>query len=255
MFKHPALLMTIIFWGAMLLFLGFGSRVVEAPVTESSETQDSAEFLQLRAAMVRDQIAARGVRDRETLEALRAVPRHLFVPKFLWPHAYQDYPLPIGHGQTISQPYVVAFMTEALELKRTDRVLEIGTGSGYQAAVLARICPDVYSIEILEDLGKEAAERLKRLGYTNIHLRVGDGYRGWPEAAPFDAIIVTAAPIEIPQALLGQLAIGGRMVVPVGARDQMLVRIRRDKNGYSRQNLLPVRFVPMVREEVPAPVP
>ncbi len=240
---------------AAILYLALGSRVVEAPGTDPGGPQDSAEHLRLREAMVRGQIAARGVRDPETLAALRSVPRHLFVPNYLRPHAYQDYPLPIGHGQTISQPYIVAFMTEALELKRNERVLEIGTGSGYQAAVLAQICAEVYSIEILEELGKEAAERLKKLGYTNIRLRVGDGYRGWPEAAPFDAIIVTAAPSEIPQALLAQLELGGRMVVPVGTRDQMLVRIRRDKKGYSRQNLLPVRFVPMVREEVPASAP
>ncbi len=203
--------------------------------------------------MVREQIAGRGVRDRRTLEAMRSVPRHLFVPEAWRHYAYADTPLPIGHGQTISQPYIVAFMTEALDLKRTDRVLEIGTGSGYQAAVLAQICSEVYSIEIIEPLASEAAARLKQLGYTRVHLRAGDGYRGWPEAAPFDAIIVTAAPDAIPVVLLEQLAVGGRMVVPVGRGEQVLVRIRRTKEGYKRENLLPVRFVPMVREEARVP--
>ena len=164
------------------------------------------------------------------------------------PYAYADTPLPIGHGQTISQPYIVAFMSEALELKGGERVLEIGTGSGYQAAVLAELAREVYSIEIVEPLGREAEKRLRELGYSNIKLRVGDGYRGWPEAAPFDAIMVTAAPDHVPPALIEQLAEGGRLVLPVGSFFQELVRIRRTKDGTKQESLLPVRFVPMTGE-------
>jgi protein-L-isoaspartate(D-aspartate) O-methyltransferase len=198
--------------------------------------------------MVRKQIEDRGVRDKRVLAAMRKVPRHLYVPREMEPYAYADQPLPIGYGQTISQPYIVAFMTEALELKPQDRVLEIGTGSGYQAAVLAELVQDVYSIEIVEPLGREAAERLKRLGYSNIQVRIGDGYRGWPEAAPFDAIIVTAAPDHVPPALVGQLRQGGRLVLPVGRFFQELVRVRRTASGTKQETLLPVRFVPMVGE-------
>jgi protein-L-isoaspartate(D-aspartate) O-methyltransferase len=230
------------------------------PLEEASEQAptvssqiEAAELQNARETMVREQIAERGVRDRRTLEAMRSVPRHFFVPASFRRYAYADAPLPIGHGQTISQPYIVAFMTEALELKPADRVLEIGTGSGYQAAVLARVCSEVYSIEIVEPLATEAAARLKRLGYTSVHLRTGNGYHGWPEAAPFDAIIVTAAPDELPEVLLEQLAVGGRMVAPVGRGEQVLVRIRRTQGDYKRENLLPVRFVPMVREEAQVP--
>lgn len=198
--------------------------------------------------MVRDQIASRGVRDARVLEALRKVPRHLFVPPPVEAYAYDDMPLLIGHGQTISQPYVVAFMTEALELKSQDRVLEIGTGSGYQAAVLAGLVREVYSIEIVDTLAKQAKERLANLGYANVQVRAGDGYRGWPEAAPFDAIVVTAAPDHIPQPLIDQLRDEGRLVLPVGRYDQDLVRIRRTRRGVEKETLLPVRFVPMVGE-------
>ena len=198
--------------------------------------------------MVREQIADRGVRDARVLAAMRKVPRHFFVPQDALPAAYLDQPLPIGHGQTISQPYIVAFMSEALELKPQDRVLEIGTGSGYQAAVLAELAREVYSIEIVEPLGKEAAARLKDLGYERVNLRIGDGYRGWPEAAPFDAIIVTAAPDHVPPALVEQLRKGGRMVLPVGRFAQDLLRLRRTAKGVVQENLLPVRFVPMVGE-------
>ncbi len=198
--------------------------------------------------MIRNQIEARGVRDSRVLEAVRKVPRHLFVlPEYL-SLAYADEPLPIGHGQTISQPYVVAFMTEALEVKPHDKVLEIGTGSGYQAAVLAQVAREVYSIEIIEALGKEAAERLERLGYSNVRVRVADGYRGWPEAAPFDAIVVTAAPDHVPPALVEQLREGGRLVLPLGRYEQDLVRIRRTPHGVEKETLLAVRFVPMVGE-------
>jgi protein-L-isoaspartate(D-aspartate) O-methyltransferase len=213
------------------------------PTTSDSEAQRRA-----RERMVREQIEDRGVRDKRVLAALRKVPRHLFVPGDMVPYAHADGPLPIGYRQTISQPYIVAFMTEALELKPQDRVLEIGTGSGYQAAILAELVHDVYSIEIVEPLGREAAERLKRLGYSNIQIRIGDGYRGWPEAAPFDAIIVTAAPGHVPPALVDQLRQGGRMVLPVGRLFQDLIRIRRTTSGVKQETLLPVRFVPMVGE-------
>jgi len=198
--------------------------------------------------MVREQIEARGVRDPRVLAAMRKVPRHLFVPPKFQPLAYTDSPLPIGYDQTISQPYIVAFMTEALQLKPEDRVLEIGTGSGYQAAVLAEPTREVYSIEIVEPLAKEAAERLLSLGYRNIHVRAGDGYRGWPEAAPFDAIIVTAAPTHVPAPLLDQLREGGRLVLPLGRGIQDLVRIQKTSHGLKRETLLPVLFVPMVGE-------
>jgi len=217
-------------------------------LSQASERGDSGSQRAARESMVREQIAARGVRDTRVLAAMRKVPRHLFVPAEMVPSAYADQPLPIGHGQTISQPYIVGFMTEALELKPRDRVLEIGTGSGYQAAVLAELAAEVFSIEIVEPLGKEVALRLRDLGYSRIKLRIGDGYRGWPEAAPFDAIIVTAAPDHIPPALVDQLAPGGRLVLPVGRFFQQLVRVRRTPGGIKQEELLPVRFVPMVGE-------
>jgi protein-L-isoaspartate(D-aspartate) O-methyltransferase len=198
--------------------------------------------------MVEEQIVARGIRDPRLLNALRRIPRHLFVPPEMQSLAYEDMPLPIGLGQTISQPYVVAFMTEALELKPQDRVLEIGTGSGYQAAVLSLLVREVYSIEIVERLGKQAEARLKEMGYGNVRVRIGNGYRGWPEAAPFDGIIVTAAPEDVPPVLVEQLREGGRMVVPVGRGEQTLIRLRRTWKGLEREDLLPVRFVPMVGE-------
>ncbi len=198
--------------------------------------------------MVKEQILARGIRDPRVLEALRKVPRHRFVPPALQASAYEDSALPIGLGHTTSQPYVVAIMTEALELKPQDRVLEIGTGSGYQAAVLSLLVREVYSIEIVEQLGGEAEARLKEMGYANVRVRIGDGYRGWPEAAPFDAIIVTAAPPDVPPALVAKLRPGCRMVVPVGRYVQDLIRLRRMAKGWERESLLPVRFVPMVSE-------
>ena len=235
-----------------LLFVGGIDRSpFSEPGLSSSQVSDHTDSISQRAArelIVREQIAARGVRDTRVLEVMRKVPRHLFVPAEMMPSAYADQPLPIGHGQTISQPYIVGFMTEALELKPRDRVLEIGTGSGYQAAVLAELAAEVYSIEIVEPLGKEVALRLRELGYSRIKLRIGDGYRGWPEAAPFDAIIVTAAPDHIPPALIDQLAPGGRLVLPVGRFFQQLVRVRRTPRGIKQEELLPVRFVPMVGE-------
>jgi protein-L-isoaspartate(D-aspartate) O-methyltransferase len=199
-----------------------------------------------RMKMVDIQIRNRGVRDARVLRAMEKVPRHEFVPKGSINQAYDDHPLHIGYGQTISQPYIVALMSEALELEREDRVLEIGTGSGYQAAVLAELVDQVYSIEIVEELGGEAAERLSRLGYDNIHVRIGDGYKGWPDEAPFNAVIVTAAPETVPQALVDQLAEGGRMVLPVGVGVQELLLIEKKDGKAVERHITSVRFVPMV---------
>ena len=201
--------------------------------------------------MVEGQILARGVRDRSVLDALRRVPRHEFVPPGLIEEAYTDHPLPIGYGQTISQPYIVGYMTELLELEDTHKVLEIGTGSGYQAAVLSLLAGEVYSVEIVEPLAREARERLARLGYRNVHVLLGDGYKGWSEHAPYDRIVLTAAPSEIPQALIDQLAPGGRLVAPVGPSygAQEIVIVDKDgAGGVHRRMDLPVRFVPMVQD-------
>lgn len=207
--------------------------------------QDDAEAARLREAMVTQQIAARGVRSEAVLSAMRGVPRHLFVPEDLRAEAYADHPLPIGEGQTISQPYIVGLMSELLEVKAGDKVLEIGTGSGYQAAVLAAMGCEVYTIEIRASLAALAETRLKELGYPNVHVRAGDGYAGWPEAGPFRGIIVTAAPERIPEPLLQQLAVGGKLVIPVGAYYQQLKVVTREPQGFSEKDVLPVRFVPM----------
>ena len=201
-----------------------------------------------REAMVRDQIEARGIRDAKTLAALRKVPRHEMVPAAVAAQAYQDRPLPIGHEQTISQPYIVAFMTEALALRGGEKVLEVGTGSGYQAAVLAEIASEVYTIEIVAPLAERARADLARLGYRKVHVRAGDGYKGWPEAAPFQAIVVTAAAPRVPAPLLAQLADGGRLVIPVGEDEQSLRVITRTGARFDEQTVLPVRFVPMTGE-------
>ncbi len=201
-----------------------------------------------RLEMVRSQIEARGVKDARVLDVMRRIPRHLFVPADQKTQAYADHPLPIGSGQTISQPYIVAFMTEQLGLKGDEKVLEIGTGSGYQAAVLAALARKVYSIEIRKELAEEARERLGSLGVTNAEVRTGDGYRGWPDQAPFDAIIVTAAPERVPPPLLEQLTPNGRMVIPVGGFYQELKVIERTPDGFRERSVLPVRFVPFVRE-------
>ena len=199
-----------------------------------------------RRVMVESQIRARGVRDKQVLAAMAKVPRHLFVPEDLRRHAYADEPLPIGQGQTISQPYIVAYMTEALGLKGGEKVLEVGTGSGYQTAVLAEIAGSVWTVEIVEALARRARAILDGLGYANVHFRVGDGSAGWSEEAPFDAVMVTAAAARIPGTLEDQLAVGGRMVVPVGTDAQELQLVRRGKTGFQRQSLLAVRFVPLV---------
>lgn len=206
------------------------------------------ERARVRESMVERQLELRGIRDERVLRAMRSVPRERFVPGDLEPHAYDDSALPIGLGQTISQPYVVAFMTEAAELEPGDRVLEVGTGSGYQAAVLAEIVGELWSIEIVPELAERAVAALDACGYGAVHVRVGDGYRGWPEEAPFDAILVTAAPDHVPEPLLAQLAPGGRLVLPVGRGDQTIVRVRRGPAGFEREELLPVRFVPMTGE-------
>jgi protein-L-isoaspartate(D-aspartate) O-methyltransferase len=205
-------------------------------------------FTRARELMVEQQIETRGVRDARTLAAMRKVPRHLFVPPAMAGQAYDDHPLPIGHGQTISQPYIVAFMTEALGLEGGETVLEVGTGSGYQAAVLAEIAAHVYSIEIVAALANEARSRLAELGYRNVKVRAGDGYKGWPEAAPFDAIVVTAAAPRVPEPLEAQLRDGGRLVLPVGDEWQELVVVTRRGDRFETKQVLPVRFVPMTGE-------
>ncbi len=206
---------------------------------------EEAAFARAREEMVATQIASRGVRDARTLAAMRKVARHLFVPPALAKQAYEDYPLSIGHGQTISQPYIVGFMTEALGLAGGETVLEVGTGSGYQAAVLAEIAARVHTIEIVAPLAEEAAALLKRLGYANVLVRAGDGYQGWPEAAPFDAIIVTAAAPRVPEPLKQQLKDGGRLILPLGDDSQELVVVTRRGDRFEEKRVLPVRFVPM----------
>jgi len=230
-------------YAVCLLLLGPAASCSEQRTAHHEEGWEA-----LRERMIEYDLEARGIRDERVLAAMRSVPRHLFVPPEEAGSAYADRPLPIGEGQTISQPYVVAFMTEALELGGDERVLEIGTGSGYQAAVLAECAAEVYTIEIVEPLGRRAASVLEELGYDNVHVRIGDGYRGWPEAAPFDAIIVTAAPEHVPQPLVDQLAEGGRMIVPVGGWDQVLVLLERKGGEVTRRSVLPVRFVPMTGE-------
>jgi protein-L-isoaspartate(D-aspartate) O-methyltransferase len=208
-----------------------------------------AEATPPRERMIDEQLIARGIRDERVLDAMRAVPRHEFVPEEIRDRAYADRPLPIGHDQTISQPYIVAFMSEALRLQPTDRVLEIGTGSGYQAAILGKLAAEVYSIEIVEPLAQRAKADLARLGFKNIHVRAGDGYQGWPEAAPFDAAIVTCAPGHVPEPLVQQLKEGGRLVIPVGDRyGQRLYVLEKRAGKVEQREVLPVMFVPMTGE-------
>ena len=222
------------------------SLLVVAGLAAAGSGQQRADWELLRAEMVATQIRARGITNEAVLTAMRKVPRHLFVPPAVRPRAYDDSPLPIGHSQTISQPFIVAYMTEALELTRTDRVLEIGTGSGYQAAVIAELVDDVYTIDIVAPLARSAELTLQQLGYRNVRVRHGNGYLGWPEAAPFDKIIVTAAPREVPQAIIAQLAVGGLLIAPVGRDTQVLTLVRRTQSGLVTRTTLPVRFVPMV---------
>ncbi len=216
----------------------------------ASDSSLKKDFEAMRAKMVESQIKARGVKDPRVLSALLKVERHRFVPEKYLDSAYSDQPLPIGEGQTISQPYVVALMTELLDLKGNEKVLEIGTGSGYQAAILAELAEEVYTIEIIEPLASRAREKLSELGYRNVRVKTGDGYLGWPEAAPFDAIIVTAAPDHIPNPLIEQLKEGGRMVVPVGTHTQELKKIVKRSGKIEVTDVIPVLFVPMTGEGV-----
>ena len=228
----------------MLLFLGLNCQA------EQSESQENMQqnFQKERQQMIDQQIRGRGIRDERVLQAMVKIPRHKFVPEMYKPDAYEDYPLPIGYDQTISQPYIVAYMSEVLQLSGEEKVLEIGTGSGYQAAVLCELAKEVYTIEIVEPLCQQADSVLHALGYTNCHVRCGDGYKGWPEEAPFDAIIVTAAPPSIPQPLIDQLADGGRMIVPVGRFMQYLKLVTKKDGKVQEEKMLSVRFVPMTGE-------
>jgi len=221
------------------------------PATDMRSPRDSAQdpYAPQRARMVEDQLRARGIRDRAVLAAMGRVPRHRFVPEQVRHLAYADGALPIGFDQTISQPYIVAYMTEAAEIGPRERVLEIGTGSGYQAAVLAELARDVYSVEIVPRLAARAESTLRALGYRNVHTRTGDGYAGWKEHAPYHAILVTAAPDHVPPALVEQLAVGGRMVIPVGTGQQEMRVIRKTNAGVVEETTIPVMFVPLVRPE------
>jgi protein-L-isoaspartate(D-aspartate) O-methyltransferase len=221
-----------------LLLTGFSGRM----------SSGGADAETLRKRMVDRQIAGRGISNERVLEAMRKVPRHLFVPEAVRDRAYEDQPLPIGKGQTISQPYMVAAMTELLDPQPTDVILEVGTGSGYQAAVLSELVTRVYSIEIVPELADTARLALESAGYKNVVVIAGDGYRGLPEHAPFDGIVVTAAPGEIPKPLIEQLKLGGKLVIPVGEVDQWLEVLERNDEGVERKALFPVRFVPMTGE-------
>jgi protein-L-isoaspartate(D-aspartate) O-methyltransferase len=204
-------------------------------------------YAPMREKMVKEQIIARGISDSLVIDAMLKVKRHFFVPANLMQLAYNDRPLPIGYGQTISQPYIVAIMTELLEIRKTHRVLEVGTGSGYQAAILSLLADSVFTIEIKDTLALRAKAKLKVLGYKNVIVKIGDGYKGWEEHAPFDGIIVTCAPDEVPPLLLEQLGIGGKMVIPVGSYYQELLLINKDSSGISKKSIIPVRFVPMIK--------
>jgi len=218
-------------------------ETVDAQSQKQSAPQD--EYRRERSEMVERQIRDRGVSDGDVLAAMRKVPRHKFVPESLIKQAYIDSPLPIGLNQTISQPFIVAYMTEAADISKKDKVLEIGTGSGYQAAILGEVAKEVYTIEIVPELAERSTRVLKELGYDNVFVKHGNGYLGWPEHAPFDAILVTAAPDEIPQALIDQLAVGGKMVIPVGTTNQEMIEITKTKKGVTKKRTMVVRFVPM----------
>jgi protein-L-isoaspartate(D-aspartate) O-methyltransferase len=236
-----ALLAALLALAAVLLALAGAA----APKVDSPTPVDEV-FAAARQRMIEEQIRARGVSDPAVLAAMAAVPRHRFVPQEERRGAYDDQPLPIGLGQTISQPYIVALMSSLLSLGPRARVLEVGTGSGYQAAVLSRLAREVYTIEIVKPLGERARRTLADLGYKNVHVRIGDGYQGWREAAPFDGILVTAAPAQVPGPLMDQLKVGGKLVIPVGKTYQdLIVLTRRRDGGFDRESVLPVRFVPM----------
>lgn len=230
------MIVQLLFWLAILM-AGFS-----APL----QAQQNDPMTEKRTKMVHEQIQQRGIRNPRVLEALLRVPRHLFVLEEEKNAAYEDHPLPIGHDQTISQPYIVAYMTEVLNVKPGEKVLEIGTGSGYQAAVLAELGAEVYSVEIVPELAESAQNRLKDLGYRSVYIKHGNGFEGWSKHAPYDAIIVTAAPADIPLELVNQLKDGGRMIIPLGKLYQDLYLVTKTAEGYTRKKLLPVRFVPMV---------
>jgi protein-L-isoaspartate(D-aspartate) O-methyltransferase len=231
-----------------ILVIAFFLIINSAPNILSQEIEKD-EFVREREDMVKYQIQNRGISDSSLLNAMRTVPRHKFVLKPYRSQAYIDSPLPIGDGQTISQPYIVAFMTEILELKRYHKVLEIGTGSGYQAVILAELSASVFTIEIFESLGNKAARLFEELDYNNIHVKVGDGYKGWIEHAPFDRIIVTCAPTHVPESLQEQLVEGGMMIIPTGGHSaQSLILLIKKEGKLIRENVLPVRFVPMIDE-------
>lgn len=231
----------IILYGVMMNIFNIGCKAKDI---------NSDEFTKLRATMVKTQIERRGVKDEKVLNAMRKVERHKFVPEQHIEHSYEDRPLPIGEGQTISQPYIVALMTEVLDLDSTKKVLEVGTGSGYQAAVLAEICDSVYSIEIVEVLGKRSKKLLSELGYENVKVKVGDGYKGWEEYSPFDGVIVTCAPSHVPQPLIDQMAENGKMVIPVDvAFGQDLILLKKEGGKLKKESIIPVRFVPMTKED------
>jgi protein-L-isoaspartate(D-aspartate) O-methyltransferase len=243
---------------ALALVLGiepFGSACARGPRVTAIERGGSGEeaYAAERAEMVRTQIRARGIENARVLDALGRVPRHLFVAEELRPAAYEDHPLPIGHEQTISQPYIVALMTDLLDLDGDEKVLEIGTGSGYQAAILGELADEVYTIEIVEPLAERARKTLEAFGHRNVHVRAGNGYLGWPEQAPFDRVMVTAAPDEVPPALIEQLKVGGLMAIPVGVGVQELRILRKTKSGMETLRTLPVRFVPMTGKPAKKP--
>ncbi|MCF8110241.1 MAG: protein-L-isoaspartate(D-aspartate) O-methyltransferase [Desulfobacteraceae bacterium] len=247
--KSLTILPLLIFALAVIFFIA-GSTHTFGTGANGSKKENELNFRQQRMEMVQQQLRARGIKDPKILAAFKKVPRHEFIPESLRKYAYQDRPLPIGEGQTISQPYIVALMTKSIEPEKTDRVLEIGTGSGYQAAILAELCEQVYTIEIIESLAESASRTLSKLSYENVHVRSGDGYKGWPEHAPFDAIVVTCAPEKIPEPLKEQLAEGGRMVIPVGRDyDQNLVLLKKKGGELIKEQILPVLFVPMVDEK------
>lgn len=239
----------------ILLFSQSGYALPQqSPLHSPSELhleQNNNYFSEQRQQMVSEQIKQRGITSKTVLEAMSKVPRHYFVPPHLAHLAYNDSPLPINYDQTISQPYIVAYMTDIADIKPKDKVLEIGTGSGYQAAVLGELAQEVYTIEIIPELAEKARQILNKLGYDNIYFKIGDGYKGWPEQAPYQRILVTAAPENIPPALIEQLALNGKMVIPVGKYFQQIVIITKTNDGITQEKTIPVRFVPMITDPEP----
>jgi protein-L-isoaspartate(D-aspartate) O-methyltransferase len=248
MWRHFFSRMVLMGWVVSAGCSSAATKDQEGQVIRFGNARDTGDREEERREMVENQIRQRGVKDPRVLAAMRKVPRHLFVPPEYRDEAYRDYPLSIGQGQTISQPYIVALMTELLDVKQPDRILEVGTGSGYQAAVLAELASQVYTIEIVEPLAGLAGKKLRELGCTNVQVKAGDGYFGWAEYAPFDGIIVTAAPEKVPRPLLDQLKEGGRLVIPEGRVFQELVVYEKHQGRIERRKVIPVRFVPMTGE-------